>query len=1499
MTEINFESLNLDEEEDLNLVVEEDIDEEHDLNLCLVGRFVHDRPIRFNSMKACLADVWRPVKGMTVKEATQGLYLFKFFHPLDVEEVLKVGPWTFDSFTLIIDRLKIGVALQDIPLFHVNFWVQIHNVPLGMMLETVGKGLANYIGKFVEYDKNNNTSFWRKYIRVKVRVDVRSPLKIGRKIKLNGGNGGVVKFKYEKLGLFCFVCGRLGHAENKCEVKYAMERDDGRRSWSNEIKAEVRRPGGERGSHQTGPTQTNVAPPRESSSGPENGEIVSTVRGYNHSLRPSGVGHPGSIQGPSIEAPAVSLIANRPLLAITNDNDASTTQSWQFPGLSGLMIILSWNCRGLGGPSAIPNLKKLARGHKPDILFLSETLSHNRHIESLRVMLGFDSCLAIDVEGRSGVEDEQCGEWRLTCYYGYPERSRRRAAWDLLRDLDIPIEGHPFTWIKSRGTPHVIEERTQVNNSFRFENSWLKEPDLEDVVVEGWGGRENLEVVDRVARCANKLQSMQYQELSERHATLLLQEEGYWKQRAKMHWLQEADMNTRFFHMSATAHSKQKKVTKLIADNGTEAHAQEELCEVAKSYFDTLFKPRDGDYDPVLNLIQPRVTDDDNFFLTAPITKVEIQKRCFRCIQTNLLDPTGLIQLSIRGFGNSVDLRPISLCNVLYKMISKVLANRLKCCLDKCVSQEQSAFVEGRSIIDNALIAIEVIHALKRKIQGRTGELALKIDISKVYGKVDWGFLRGVMTKMGFSDVWIRWVMMCVSSVNYSVLMNYDRVGPISPGRGLRQGDPLSPYLFILVTECLTALIHRAVGRGDLHGVRVCRGAPEVSHLLFADDCFLFCRANVAEVNELMRILHTYEQASGQEINLGKSEVFILGVRLVLGTGIYLGLPSMVGRSKKTIFSYIKDRIWKRINSWRGRALSKAGKEVMIKSVLQAIPSYVMSMFILPTSLIADIEKMINAFWWRGGNNNNNNNKGIHWLAWDRLACPKAHGGLGFRNFEAFNKAVVAKQVWNIVQNPDSLVAKLIKTRYFPHSSLFEAPLGYNPSFVWRSMWHARQILSLGCRWRIGSGVNIRVMHDPWLRGSADRWMPSPQSAGVYQLSVRDLLHENYKAWNITKVRNLFSGDVVKRIMETPLVSSVREDKVVWEEERNECYSVKYGYKLAMRYIIGSEKYHVAGNWNGIWKAQAPHKARHLLRRLCRGCLPTRYRLLERRVECNLNCPVCDEEMEDELRIFCRCAVARDSWCAAGLSSVLHNAAYQQTNARDRIFAVCSNERSDTVGRVTMLLWCIWHNRNDKLWNDNAQMPRQLGRYAFDAWNDWYSVHKLQRNSVSGTIEADLVKWEKPALGWVKCNVDAAFLSGSGKTSVGVCFRDNRGHLMAGMTQWQQTVLSPVEGEAWALLLAMEEARHRGLDRVQFESDSKVLVEAIHMKRRGNSEFLSIVCDILSLMSSFLNFEVKFVRRQANSVAHTLARAANSWSSLHRFEIIPLCIEHLIVNEMQ
>lgn len=127
------------------------------------------------------------------------------------------------------------------------------------------------------------------------------------------------------------------------------------------------------------------------------------------------------------------------------------------------------------------------------------------------------------------------------------------------------------------------------------------------------------------------------------------------------------------------------------------------------------------------------------------------------------------------------------------------------------------------------------------------GDVALKVDMSKAYDRINWEYLRRVMLRLGFDAKWVGWIMMCLESVKYKVLVNQESEGPILPGRGLRQGDPLSPYLFILCAQGLTSLIEKAERRGDLHGVRVCTGAPTFTHLLFADDCFLFCRATERE----------------------------------------------------------------------------------------------------------------------------------------------------------------------------------------------------------------------------------------------------------------------------------------------------------------------------------------------------------------------------------------------------------------------------------------------------------------------------------------------------------------------------------------------------------------------------------------------------------------------------------------------------------------------------
>jgi hypothetical protein len=250
------------------------------------------------------------------------------------------------------------------------------------------------------------------------------------------------------------------------------------------------------------------------------------------------------------------------------------------------------------------------------------------------------------------------------------------------------------------------------------------------------------------------------------------------------------------------------------------------------------------------------------------------------------------------------------------------MANRLKKVLNKCISENQSAFVPGRSILDNAMVACEVVDYMKTDRRQINKNVALKLDISKAYDRIDWVYLKEVMLRLGFAPQWVRWILMCVETVDHSVLVNNNLVGPIIPGRRLRQGDPLSPYLFILCAERLTALLRQAERRGNLHGVRICSNAPVVPHLLFADDCFLFFRADDAEAHTIK--MSVYEAASGQVISLPKSEVYystpvdapmhttltqILGVQPVLGTDKYLGLPSMINRNKQATFGYIKDRV--------------------------------------------------------------------------------------------------------------------------------------------------------------------------------------------------------------------------------------------------------------------------------------------------------------------------------------------------------------------------------------------------------------------------------------------------------------------------------------------------------------------------------------------------------------------------------------------------------------
>jgi hypothetical protein len=188
-----------------------------------------------------------------------------------------------------------------------------------------------------------------------------------------------------------------------------------------------------------------------------------------------------------------------------------------------------------------------------------------------------------------------------------------------------------------------------------------------------------------------------------------------------------------------------------------------------------------------------------------------------------------------------------------------------------------------------------------------------------------------------------------------------------------------------------------------------------------------------------------------------------------------LGLSALVGRSRNREFQNIKERVSKRVNDWKAKFLSQAGKEVLLKAVIQAIPAYSMSIFLLPKTLCSGLNGIIQKFWW------GSNEGKIHWMSWEKMGRSKAQEGIGFRDLTCCNKALLAKQRWRIIQNLDSLVGSILKAKYFRRRSLLEAQIGSRPSFAWRSLLGATDLLKEGLFWRTGNGKDVKIWGSKWI----------------------------------------------------------------------------------------------------------------------------------------------------------------------------------------------------------------------------------------------------------------------------------------------------------------------------------------------------------------------------------------------------------------------------------
>jgi hypothetical protein len=331
----------------------------------------------------------------------------------------------------------------------------------------------------------------------------------------------------------------------------------------------------------------------------------------------------------------------------------------------------------------------------------------------------------------------------------------------------------------------------------------------------------------------------------------------------------------------------------------------------------------------------------------------------------------------VQGACNFNQFRPISLCNVYYNIISKLLVNRLRPLLTKIIDPAQVAFVPNRWINENVVIAQEVVHSFKR-MKRKQGSLGIKLDFHKAYDKIEWEFIVQVLKALGFDNKFISLVYQCISTVSYTVLLNGSKGPNLNPSRGLRQGDPLSPYLFILGSEVLARLINREVIRCFFFGVQVAVGALKISKLFYADDVILYCNAKLAEVDSLMKCLNSYCLWSGQSISLEKTGVFaskgvhaqflsqirnIWGLKRLHQGVKYLGVPLFLSNNRVKDFSYVKERLESRTSGWKCKSLSWMGRATMIKSVAQSIPIYPIAAFQLPKILYEDMDSVVRRFW--------------------------------------------------------------------------------------------------------------------------------------------------------------------------------------------------------------------------------------------------------------------------------------------------------------------------------------------------------------------------------------------------------------------------------------------------------------------------------------------------------------------------------------------------------
>lgn len=458
-------------------------------------------------------------------------------------------------------------------------------------------------------------------------------------------------------------------------------------------------------------------------------------------------------------------------------------------------------------------------------------------------------------------------------------------------------------------------------------------------------------------------------------------EEKVLKQRSKLHWLQVGDKNNKAFHNAVKIRETRNMIREIICPDGRTISTQEEVKKEAERFFKEFltYEPMDIEEKSVQDLqsiISFRCSEEERARLIRIVTEEEIREVVFRMPSSKSPGPDGYTSeffksaWSVIGkdLTNAVqsffskgflpkglnatilalipkkdraqemrDYRPISCCNVLYKVISKIIANRLKGTLPQCISYNQSAFIKDRLLVENLLLATEIVKDYHK--EDVSPRCAIKIDIAKAFDSVNWQFLLNTLGALNMPEEFIHWIKLCVCTASFSVQVNGELAGFFQSKRGLRQGCALSPYLFVICINVLSCMLNRAVERKQIGYHPRCKNIL-MSHLCFADDLLVFTDGTKRSIEEVFKVFKEFESCSGLKISLEKSTLYTAGINESTKADIiatfpfssgslpvrYLGLPLLTKRMTVSDYLPLIEKVRKRMSSWTGRLLSHASR---------------------------------------------------------------------------------------------------------------------------------------------------------------------------------------------------------------------------------------------------------------------------------------------------------------------------------------------------------------------------------------------------------------------------------------------------------------------------------------------------------------------------------------------------------------------------------------------